>query len=737
MDSQPARAPGIGFGAELRRLRRDVGMSLATLATAVNYSKGQLSKIENGLARPHPDLARACDMVLGTGGALQGLIQTSRACHERQQVEMSSFSGLPRESRHFTGRAKELAEVVDSLTLTPTDTTARTCVVHGMPGIGKTALAVRAAHLLADQFMNGCLYLDLHGHTPGVRPVSAMEALDRCLRRLGVSGENIPRTLDDRAGLFRSRLTGRRLLLVLDDPVDLEHVEPLLPASAGCGVLITSRRWLAGLDDAEHVELGVLPMADGIALFRAVGGADADPAIESIVRRCGLLPLTIRVAAARFRAQPEKGLPAYAHRLGRSLRALTDGDRTAIDLFATSLRNLPPAQRDLFIALATHPGVDFGGHAAAALGACPLEVACQSLYRLADAHLLTRHAPERFGFHDLIREYALDQAKQSSTTEPTRRLADFYVTSAHSADCHIAPHRYHRPLDPTVFRRSSDPPEDRDSAVRWMDQEFDNLAAMCERAAAAGLDEHCWRIAHSLQGYAFLTKAWDAWIAVQRMGLAAAQRLGDSEAEGYLLNGLGLAHLERHDTDRAAEYFKTAFALYTAIGDERGLSNTLGNWAWVHFRRGDNEAALRAHEQALQFHRRSGSAIPAAITLRGLAVAELGLGHHTAAVDYLTEALDTFDEHNLPLDRAMALNCLGDTHYNAGALEAAEIAYRAAAEACLACGSRFEYARALEGLAAVTEDETTARQHRDRATALYAELGAPEAVRTRTMPNDQ
>ncbi|MFF3754708.1 ATP-binding protein [Streptomyces sp. NPDC002018] len=730
---------GNSFGAELRRMRQAAGMSLGRLAAAANYSKSQLSKVENGVARPHHDLARACDLALGTGDALRRLLPGPREDGRRSRPRTEGFfSGLPRETPHFTGREDELTRVVDLLAppVRP-GPSPRICVLHGMPGVGKTALAVRAAHRLRPLFSDGCMFIDLHGYTPQMRPVPAMDALDRCLRRLGVSGEHIPRHVDDRAGLLRDRLANRDMLLILDNAAEAAQVEPLLPATAACAVLITSRGRLAALDDADRVGVDALSVDDAITLFRSVNSTGvADPTVDLIVRRCGLLPLTIRVAAARFADHPDAELAAFAERLATDgasrLSELDDGERAVLDMFEPSVRTLTPPQRAAFTALARHPGADFDVPAVAAMTGTTRSAADAALDRLADAHLLMRGPDRRFRFHDLLREYAVGLSA-SRDLEAPRRLADFYATTARRADRRIAPHRYHPPPGPA--RSADGGPEialdTRDAAVRWMTTEFDNLVAVCRLSGELGLDEHCWRIAHALQGFSFLTKTWDAWRSAHSTGLAAARRIGDGEAEGYLLNGLGLVHLERHEVDRAVESFRTAYARFEALGDERGLSNTTGNWAWVHHHLGDYEEALRAHHRALRFQVRAGTPVAAAVILRGIAVAEVGLGRFDAAVGHLTEALSTFDEHDLPFDRAMALNCLGETHQHRGEPRPAAEAYRTAVETSRACGSRYELARALEGLASVADDRGTAVDCLEQAVSLYAELGAPEVSRVR------
>ncbi|MFJ8962890.1 tetratricopeptide repeat protein [Lentzea sp. NPDC102401] len=725
------------FGPELRRLRLAKGMSLSQLAEKTHYSKSQLSKVENGVVPANESIARACDGVLGTGDRLLRLVARMNSVRRRNRLPGNNFfSGLPRETAHFVGRGTELGDVMRLLTArTGPRSVPRICVMHGMPGVGKTALAVRAARETLGLFPDGCLFIDLHGHTPGMVPVPPADALERCLRRLGVAGEHIPHHVDDRAGMFRDRIGDRRMLLVFDNVAHVEQVEPLMPASSSCGVLITSRNRMASLDDAWQVEVDVLPVVDAVTLFQSINSAGVgEPVVDVIVRQCGLLPLTVRIAAVRLSRRDGAELRRFADRLASGdadrLHELDDGGRTVVEVFESSARMLAPSQRTAFLLLAGHPGADFDPVAAAAIAGVAAPAAEILLERLTDEHLLIRGQDGRFRFHDLVREYALRVADRQDVEHALGRLAGYYATAARAADRRIAPHRYQRPA-PEGF--SSGLPlvafATMEEAVLWMDDEFDNLVATCRLAGQLRLDENCWYIAHALQGFAFLTKSWDAWLAAQSIALEATLRLGDREAEGYLLNGLGLAYLERHDRALAKESFEAARDAFRSIDDHRGLANTSGNLAWVHHAAGEHEMALTEHQHALRFHLTAGSSVAVAVTLRGIASAEVGLGRFTEAVEHLEQALRTFDAHELPFDRAMALNCLGLAHLRSGELDAAWTAYEAAVECSRACGSSFELARGLEGMAAATTDRDAMMRLLAESASVYAKLGAAEAVR--------
>lgn len=334
---------------------------------------------------------------------------------------------LPGDVARFTGREEELARLVAAST--------GTAAIDGMAGIGKTALAVHAAHLLAGHYRDARLFLDLHGHTPGRAPTTPLAALETLLRALDVPAGRIPADLDACAALWRAELATRSVLVVLDDAAGLAQLRPLLPGTARTRVLVTSRRRLVGLDSGTGVSLDVLPEADAAALFAGVLGDEraADTgAVRDVADRCGYLPLAIRLAAARLRARPSWTVRYLAERLrgrGWPLAELEADDAGVAAALAPSYDHLDPAARRLFRLLGLHPGPDFDAPAAAALAAVTVPEAERLLEDLVDDHLLRQSTAGRYRFHALVRRHAhtaaLAEEPESGRRAALRRMVDF------------------------------------------------------------------------------------------------------------------------------------------------------------------------------------------------------------------------------------------------------------------------------------------------------------------------
>jgi hypothetical protein len=282
-----------------------------------------------------------------------------------------------------------------------------------MAGVGKTALALHAAHMFAQRFSDGQLFVDLHGYTQGCPPREPADVLEALLRTLDLPPDQIPAGLDERAAVFRQRLADTRTLILLDNAASEAQVRPLLPGNSGCLVIITSRRRLKGLHDVHSVTLDVLPEADAVTLLGAAAGPDrmppGDPETAEVVHLCGRLPLALRMAAALLAHRP---MWTAGHLAGllrdqrRRLIAISDGEHDLATVFDLSYRTLTPAQQALFRRLGRVPGPDVDAHTAAALLAADPATAGTLLEDLVDHNLLTEHAPGRYRLHDLIREHA-------------------------------------------------------------------------------------------------------------------------------------------------------------------------------------------------------------------------------------------------------------------------------------------------------------------------------------------
>lgn len=689
------------FGGELRRLRRDAGISLSTLAERVHYSKGYLSKVENGSSQPNESLAAMCDEVLATGGALTALLADAGGRRRPKRHGGAAPFGLPAATAHFTGRAAEMADVLAALR-----TGTGPCVLTGMGGVGKTALAVRSGHRVEARFPDGVLFMDLRGHTPDVAAVAPAEALDRFLRLLGVSGDAIPADVDDRASMYRDQLHGRAVLVVLDNALSAEQVAPLLPAEEKCRVIVTSRHRLTALDDAHHVPVGVLPDDQGVALLRSlVGTAADDAAAVEVVQRCGRLPLAIRIAAARLLANPSWRLADLGTRLEAEadrLLELDDGERSVAAAFRLSVDTMPADQRRLLALLTVHPGADLDLTAAAALAGLRPPVTERLLGHLRDGHLIGQDAGGRYQWHDLLRSFAAVEVATELTAEDRMgaltRLVETELHAAQSADRVLAPSRYRRDVtfdpEPSPMRVIANTEE----ALAWFRAEWPNLVALCEAAFEHGLHTYSWQLAFSLRSFFYVAKLWDPWIGSQRVALAAAEADGDRWAQATMQNNLGVAVIDRGDLDTAAEHYRRALALFEDLDDQHGVNTTKANQAWVDHYRGNHTAALANLRTALDHYERAGATRNAAITLRGMALVEAALGEHDQAVEHGAEALRLVAGLGLDLDVTMAHNCLGWAWYRAGRLTEAAAAYTAALDSCDRSGSTYEAARAETGL---------------------------------------
>jgi DNA-binding SARP family transcriptional activator/tetratricopeptide (TPR) repeat protein len=604
---------------------------------------------------------------------------------------------LPPVTAKFTGRSGELEQILALVAATPERSLDRVptpgliaiCAVDGMGGIGKTTLALRAGHLLADRFPDGCLFIDLHGHTDEVAPVETEQALERLLRALGVPGDRIPVDPDDRAALYRSELAGRRTLVLLDNARDERHVRPLLPAAPGCLVLVTSRRRLSALDDATVLSLDVLPAADAVALFGKIVGVDRvaghDDAVRHIVNLCGQLPLAVRIAAARLRSRPAWTPEQLAARLAGEhlrLRELEDSDRSVAAVFAVSYRDLDDEQRRLFRLLGLHPGSDLDGYAAAALAGTEAAEAERLLEELLDVNLLGQSEPGRYRFHDLMRAYAArltaEQDTDADRQAAVTRLFDYYVHTTATAVGTLLPPRRRRapPLGPPT---TTIPPIGSVAEARsWMDAERATVVSLIvetggkrwsSQAAALGrivsplliltlyideaamVNDRLLEIARArgdrvveaaaLEGRAWtdlaLSRCEDAFDRGRR-ALELYREIGDGAGECSALTCLGLA-VEDADVDRASDYFRKALVVARRAGDDEGAGRALNNLASACDASGRFHDAIRYLTRALDLHRRAGNPTGVSLTLLNLAFNHLRLGHDELAWECLREAL--------------------------------------------------------------------------------------------------
>ncbi|MGW3999612.1 helix-turn-helix domain-containing protein [Amycolatopsis sp. NPDC004772] len=706
------------FGAELKRRRMSVGMSLTGLAASVHFTKGYLSKVENGKARVNRELAKACDQALGAGGELLALVAESAFPARRSA---GGIVGLPDSGRYFVGRETEL-ETLSAL-LRGRDS-ARVGVVHGMAGAGKTALAVAAARQVAETFPDGCLFFDLRGHTPGAVELSPGEALHRLLRLLDVSADQLPADEDGLANLVRDQLRGRRMILVLDNVRSAEQIRAIADGETSSRILVTSRGRLPALDDAWHFPVGVLPLGDSVRLLRSVAGDHApadDEVATEIVRHCGQLPLAVRIVAARFiaggwtAAKLRDRLADETTRLG----ALEDGERSVATAFAVSYEALPGDQRRLLGLLALHPAAAAETSAVEALGGLDAGETDRLVDRLHDAHLVVRDERGYVELHDLMRtfaaKHALPQLDAEDREVAVRRLVEHLVALTVAADELAEPYRFRPPTGlpaPAVT-----PFSDAESALAWLGAQWPTLADIVDTAARHGLHDRCWQLAFVLRAFFFREKLFEPWIRTHERALEAARAAADPSATGMILNNLGMAHIEAGRPDEAVRFHQQAQAEFALARDDRGTIDALSSLAWARLYRGEAEAALPELMTVLEVYRRTGRTRNVVIALRGIALASVALDRFPEALAAASEASELAQ---LPVDRAMSVNCEAWVHFRAGRWEEAARSYHLAAEVADDAGNEYERARALTGLG----NTAAARGDRAEAERWWAEAAA-------------
>ncbi|MEU1885535.1 BTAD domain-containing putative transcriptional regulator [Micromonospora rifamycinica] len=601
---------------------------------------------------------------------------------------------LPADVAYFTGRSAQLA-TLDTLLARATAAGGPVVVsaVTGMAGVGKTALAVHWAHRVRRHFPDGQLYVNLRGYS-AASPVRAAEALAGFLHALGVPAEQVPVDSGQAAALLRTMLDGRRMLVLLDNAASADQVRPLLPGSAGCLALITSRDRLSGLvavDGAQRIDLDVLTASEAGTLLTRIlptGRVARATEITELATVCARLPLALRIAAANLIDQPDQSISAHTARLtaGNRLAGLRiEGDdqaavRAAFDL---SYAALPTPARRLFRLLGTAPGTDVTVAAAAALAGIGESAAAHELDRLAAAHLVQQVTPGRYAFHDLLRIYALERANAEDPAADLRsatgRLYGWYRQRADAAATTVYPHLVRLPPDGTGPVAGTPPFRDAAAAMAWLEDEHPNLMRVIAHAAENDADPAAWRIPDALRGYYQFRPHSDGLVAAAS-ALRAAQQAGDQAGEAASRLGLASLHLRRGEYEvglshatamidaahraawpeglaaaygtcglvhlragrlaEGAELTRLAVSIHERLGGPERLSTSLGNLGVIYRDMGRLREAAEVFRQALALTRSTGMWMSAGISLSNLGEVQHALGRHGEALDHLREALD-------------------------------------------------------------------------------------------------
>jgi len=668
---------------------------------------------------------------------------------------------LPPPVAAFAGRDAELARLDAILDGQEAhDASAVTIsAITGTAGVGKTALAVHWAHRIAARFPGGQLYVDLRGFDPAGTALDPGQALRGFFEAFAVPPERIPVGLDDQAALYRSLLAGQRVLVVLDNARDAGQVRPLLPASPGSLAIVTSRNHLTGLiagHGAHPLSLDLLTPEGARELMARRVGADRagrEPgAVDEIIAGCARLPLALTIVAARAATSPGFPLAVFAADLREAGHALDPfgGDDVATDIravFSWSYRSLNPDTARMFRLLGLHPGPDISVGGAASLAGIEPGRARALLAGLARGHLLSEHRPGRYAFHDLLRAYATEQARDRDDDGARRaavgRLLDHWLHTACAAaallDPFFAPEPAERPRPGVVLGV----PATAEEAMRWFTTEHDALLASVSLAARSGLAGHAWRLAWALSTFLLRRGCWEDQARACRAALRAARLAGDvaGEAHALLLLALGDARSGRRD---AAPALRESLRLLKGVGGyHRSQVTGHSSLIWIAEQQERYGDMLDHAERALGLARAAGDQTLEIMSLNDAGYSHARLGNYGQAIACCGQALAGSRAAGELNWESAAWDSLGYIHHKLGDHQRAVTCYERSLDLCRELADRYNEAGTLDRLGDVHHSAGDARAARwawTQALRLLDELGHPDSDRVRAktrVPGDR
>ncbi|MGR4878661.1 tetratricopeptide repeat protein [Streptomyces sp. LARHCF249] len=635
------------LSARLRLIQELSGLGVRALARDTGLSSSSLSRYLSGqTVPPWPAVIALCRLVKRDPRPLRPLWERSSnplpaPPKASRQMQPRPRNDLPRDVPDFTGREAGLAAVLAAVD------SHRAVAVDGMAGVGKTCLAVHAAHGLAADYPDAQLYVDLHGFTEGREPLDPDSALRMLLGALDVPSEKVPQEgVEQLAACWRAELAGRRAVVVLDNAADADQVRPLLPGAGPSVVLITSRNRLLGLDEVPPVSLDVLSPQESAELLARASGDPGGPegrlarepeSAAEVLRLCGHLPLALRLAAARLRHRPGWTVGILVERMGQGASEFDTA-------FAMSVKQLDRAHARLFRMLGLLPGGSFDEYLAAAMADVPLYSAREMLEDLVDAHLVQQPTAGRYRLHDLVHQHARRAcAEQDPPAERERalgRFLDYYVHAAAAADAAmpvLSPGR-----SPSAGRPPAELPRfaDKHTAFAWLVAEYEAMIAAFETAVAVGADAHVCELPRFLRAY-FARRCGTTHLNhLFERSLAAAERLGDPLQLAEAYSDLGFARYNAGRTADAAAAYEAAGLRVSQAGDVRAEAELALRRGYLRWDEGNAEEPLELFGLAGTLYEQADCPTGAAHAAAAEAWAMLQLGQRDQAARRAREVLD-------------------------------------------------------------------------------------------------
>lgn len=738
---EDGREPLVGFADELRRLKllcgapSHVQLEELTAATGTRLPRSTINDKLNAKSLPDWDFVMAYVMACGMHAAeagidlpahetdvdrwdrlhLQMLMALDRAWERsrltaaaQQQLarradgrtladehsERTSSRVVPRQllasTRHFAGREDETSTLVRMADeATSSGGTVVISAIDGTAGIGKTALALHVGHMVAAQFPDGALYVNLRGFDPAGIPLPPADALRGFLDALDVPPERIPDGLDAQAALYRSLLAGKRILVVLDNAATVEQVRPLLPGSAESLVLITSRNTLSALvvrEGAHPLTLDLLTDDEALDLLRRRVGharvAAESRDVSEVVVLCARLPLALAIVAARAAMQPDLSFRTLARELRETpnrLGALESGDADTNlrSVFSWSYDRLTTEAARLFRLLGLHPGPDIEPHAIASLSGVPLASVGPLIDELVRAHLLEERSPERHSFHDLLREYAKELVTAVETVSTrqaaVRRVLDHYLHTAHAGAMQLFPLVGEISIDEPAAGVVPQPLTSYSEAWDWFENEHAVLLSVIDLAITVGSDTYAWQVPWTLQDYFRRRGHWHDWAATQSLALSAAQRQRNEFGAAHAHHGLGRAFTWLGRQAAATEHFDEALRLFEALGNKAGQADAHLDLAQMFSSVNQPRDALPHAERGLELAIETGALRLQAKALNNAGWYHAQLGDGGEALSRCLQALELFRQIDDLRGQSNTLDSVGYAYFLLGDDDSAKL----------------------------------------------------------------
>ncbi|MGK7877316.1 MAG: tetratricopeptide repeat protein [Xenococcaceae cyanobacterium] len=591
-----------------------------------------------------------------------------------------SLHQLPPDIADFTGRQEELEKVTKLLRQQANGgPVAVISAVTGMAGVGKSALAIHAAHQLQSDFPDVQLYIDLRGAAG--QPLEPSEVLAGWLRAWGMDDAAIPKDLAERASAYRSQLADKRALVLLDNARDEVQVRPLLPGGSTCAVLVTSRQSLGALEGASLLDLDVFPEAEARELLEKLLGrervqAELEAAAQ-VLSCCGRLPLAIRIAGGTLKQKPHWRLADYAQKLADERQRLHQLHLSDLDVrasFALSYQELEETEARLFRFLGLL-GADFAVEVAAVLVEVEPDAAETSLERLLDAQMLDFASEGRYQFHDLMRLFAREQLDQTeavvSQKAAKQRVVQWYLEQSRTIGALLHAANRRQVAQDRVAEREDLSLEDVGqtlllAALNWFEQERVNLLTTLDWADQAEAWDSVVLFALRLVRFFDVRGYWADWEKTHLLALEAARELGDRQSEGLTMMNLGTVYRQQGNWSEAIEFYQQSLPIFQALGDHQSEGLTMMNLGTVYRQQGDWSEAIEFYQQCLLIFQALGDRQSEGKTLANLGTVYLQQGHWSKAIDCFQQSLPIFQAWGDRQSKGLTVMNLGTVYRQQG-----------------------------------------------------------------------